>query len=180
MIQLEKIRLRAIEPEDASKYFEWINQSDTNYWRGMFPPTSHASAQTWIADQTKAGGDQFSLAIDVKKDADTFAPVGFVGLRKICTRSRRAELWIYIGDKSFWSKGVGEQAIGGLCKFAFEELNLFRIWLECNPEYKAGIRCYQKVGFIEEGRLRQSYYRRGELLDTVIMGLLRSDWGARK
>lgn len=176
MIQLETLRLRAIEPEDASRYFDWVNDTETNQWRGLYPPTSHEAAQNWISDQMKQSSDKLGLALEIKSGGDNYKHIGFIGLRGVCARSRRGEMWIYLGDKESWSQGIGTQAVRGICQFAFEEMNLYRVWLECDPEHQGGVRCYQKVGFVEEGRLRQAYYRRGKFRDTIMMGLLRSDW----
>ncbi len=185
MINLENIRLRAIESSDSRFYYNWVNNAETNQWRGLYPPTSEAAAQKWVDDQaattmTAEISDRFSLAVEIGPDTGCFEHVGFIGLRGICSRSRRAELWIYLGDKWAWNKGVGKEAVRGLCQFAFEEMNLHRLWLECDPEHQGGVRCYQKAGFVEEGRLRQAYFRRGQFRDTIMMGLLKPDWEARK
>jgi RimJ/RimL family protein N-acetyltransferase len=106
--------------------------------------------------------------------------IGFVGLRGICPRSRRAEIWIYIGDKAFWGKGLGQEATTALCRHAFEEMNLHRVWLELDPENVGAKKCYEKAGFVLEGTLRQAYYRRGKYRDTCMMGLLRPDFEAKE
>jgi RimJ/RimL family protein N-acetyltransferase len=62
---------------------------------------------------------------------------------------------------------------------AFEELNLNRVWLEVHDFNARAIACYRKCGFIEEGRLRQDRYRNGEYGDTIVMGLLRDEFGAQ-
>ncbi|MCL5676357.1 MAG: GNAT family N-acetyltransferase, partial [Firmicutes bacterium] len=41
-----------------------------------------------------------------------------------------------------------------------------------------GIRAYKKAGFVEEGRLRADRYLRGAYGDTLVMGVLRSEWEA--
>jgi RimJ/RimL family protein N-acetyltransferase len=171
MIQGKKVELRAIEEIDELRYKEWINDPATNQWRGLYHPHSSEDASAWITLQKASRPDQLTLSLVT----DT-AHVGFIGLRGICPRSRRAELWIYIGEKSAWNKGVGQDAIRTLCQYAFDEMNLFRIWMECDPEFEAAVRCYEKVGFVREGTLRKAYYRRGKYRDTCMMGLLRTDW----
>jgi RimJ/RimL family protein N-acetyltransferase len=176
MIQGKKIQLRAIEPKDTELYFEWINDAETNQWRGLHHPTSKAESQAWIQEQMESRADRLTFAIEIAADEKNKALIGFVGLRGICSRSRRAELWIYIGDKKRWGAHHGQDCIATLCRYAFDEMNLFRIWMECDPAFLAAVKCYEKVGFVKEGTLRKAYYRRGEYRDTCMMGLLRPDF----
>ena len=38
---------------------------------------------------------------------------------------------------------------------------------------------YRKLGFVEEGRLREAEFRRGRYLDVILMSILRPEWEAR-
>jgi RimJ/RimL family protein N-acetyltransferase len=173
MINGKLVKLRAIESEDVVRYHAWINDSETNQWRGLYHPTSREEAAGWIEEQRQKRPEHLSLSIE-----SDGVHVGFIGLRGICARSRRAEIWIYIGAKDYWNQGIGQDAIQTLCDYAFTEMNLFRIWLECNSDFVPVVRCYEKVGFLEEGRPRKAYYRNGKFHDTCIMGLLKDEWAA--
>lgn len=172
MIHGQLINLAAVEPDNARAYHQWINDEETNQWRGLHHPTNFDEAQSWIEQKRKVEPSSLSLSIITKEDK---VHIGFVGLQNICSRSRRAEFWIYIGSKSHWGQNIGEDVTRAICTYAFKQMNLNRIWLECNPEYSRVVRCYEKVGFVQEGRLRKAYYRDGEFRDTCIMGLLRDD-----
>jgi len=172
MIRGKNIQLRAIEERDFGLYYSWINDEETNQWRGLYHPTSLEEAKDWIAKQRKKEPERLSLAIETSDRA----LIGFVGLSSICARSRRAEIWIYIGSKDHWGQGFGEDTIRTLCGYAFNEMNLHRIWLECNPEFENVVRCYEKVGFKTEGFPRDAYYRNGKFRNTCIMGLLSGDF----
>ncbi len=161
--------------KDARRYEAWINDDETNFWRGLYHPTTTAEAKRWIKEQMHAAPDHMAVAIEMGSNGKP-TTVGSMGLRGICPRSRRAELWIYLGDKAVWGKGLGQEAIFALCRYGFVEMNLFRIWLETDPQHRSALRCYEKAGFINEGTLRKAYYRRGKFRDTCIMGLLRPDF----
>ncbi len=175
MIRGQNTTIRAIEKSDTENYYRWINDEETNQWRGLYHPVSKEEATAWIENERTKRSDAVAFSMEVQGKH-----IGFIGLRGICARSRRAEIWIYIGDKDHWNQGIGQDATQALCDYAFYQMNLFRIWLECNPEFTPVVRCYEKVGFIEEGRLRKAYYRDGEFRDTCIMGLLRTDWDKLK
>ncbi|NCN41847.1 GNAT family N-acetyltransferase [bacterium] len=172
MIRGNLVVFKPIEVTDLENYHRWINDEETNQWRGLYHPTSREDALKWIEAKRQPQADKLNLSIYSTNGKH----IGFIGLQAICPRSRRAELWIYIGDKEYWGKGFGEDSARTLCKYAFEQMNLYRIWLECNPDFTQVTRCYEKVGFKQEGILRHAYYRDGAFRDTCIMGLLRSEF----
>jgi RimJ/RimL family protein N-acetyltransferase len=172
----KNISLRALEAEDARPYHEWINDPATNQWRGVYHPISNAEALKWIEDKARSAADSLTLAIDTAQGEF----VGIIGLRGICSRSRRAEIWIYLGAKDQWGRGIGADAIGTLCRYAFEQMNLHRIWLESDPANTAAVRCYEKNGFVKEGTFKDGYFRHGSYRDTIVMGLVRTDWEGRQ
>ena len=64
--------------------------------------------------------------------------------------------------------------------YAFETLNLNRVWLHVYEYNERGIRAYEKVGFKREGVLRQDRYHAGRYWDTITMAILREEWETRK
>lgn len=172
MIQGQLISLRAVEANDVEAFHSWINDDETNQWRGLYHPTSFEEAKDWIETRRATSEERLTLSIIDKNGIH----IGFVGLQAISSRSRRAEIWIYIGAKTYWGKGFGEDTIRTLANYALNEMNLYRIWLECNPEFTNIVHCYEKVGFKKEGLLRKAYYRNGAFRDTCIMGLLKEDF----
>jgi RimJ/RimL family protein N-acetyltransferase len=175
MIRYKRVSLRPLTLKDARHYEAWINDEETNVWRGLYHPTTTTETKRWIKSQMTASTEQMAVAIEVERNGQPTI-VGFMGLRAICPRSRRAELWIYLGDKTVWGHGYGQEALIALCQYGYTEMNLFRIWLETDPQHRAALRCYENVGFIQEGTLRKAYYRRGKFRDTCLMGLLRPDF----
>ena len=83
-------------------------------------------------------------------------------------------LGIWIG-RPWWGQGYGTDAVRTLCRFGFEHVNLHRVTLEVNADNAQAIRAYTKVGFREEGRLREAMFVHGERMDTVVMGLLEGE-----
>jgi len=81
-----------------------------------------------------------------------------------------------IGEREFRRKGYGSQALTMLLRYAFGELNLYRVTAVV-PAYNEGaIRLFQKFGFMEEVRRRKALYRDGEFWDIVGFGLLNAEW----
>lgn len=83
---------------------------------------------------------------------------------------------IGIGAAEDRRKGYGSQALNMLLRYAFGELNLYRV-TAVTPAYNEGaIRFFQKFGFVEEVRRRKAIHRDGEFWDLVSFGLLNSEW----
>jgi len=86
--------------------------------------------------------------------------------------------WVHlgIGSADDQRKGYGSQALSMLVRFAFAELNLFRLSARV-PEYnEPAIALFNKFGFVEEVRRRQALDRDGRRWDLIVFGLLNSEW----
>jgi len=81
-----------------------------------------------------------------------------------------------IGAAEDRRKGYGTQALQMLLRFAFAELNLFRV-SAIIPEYNEGaVALLQKFGFVQEVCRRKSLERDGRRWDLYVFGLLRDEW----
>jgi len=87
-----------------------------------------------------------------------------------------AFLRLGIGSGTDRGRGLGKQALDLLLRFAFAELNLFRVTIVM-PEYcQAAVALVDKFGFVEEVRRRKAILRDGRTWDLLVFGLLRSEW----
>ena len=108
-------------------------------------------------------------------DMESGRLVGHIGLYYIDLIARKAEFSIYIGDMAFRGKGIGSDALRTLIKYGFEELNLNKIWCEVYSN-NAAVDIYRKVGFVDEGVLRQNAFKNGEYVDGIVLSLLNDEW----
>jgi RimJ/RimL family protein N-acetyltransferase len=166
-------RLRALTKTDLPKYVEWRNDPEIKALLGGWSfPTSLEEEENWI-ERARNEASNRRLAID---RLDTGEYIGNIGLYQIDWKNRKAEYAILIGDKNAWGKGFGLDATQALISFAFKELNLHRIYLHVFAHHERAVRLYEKAGFTAEGRLRQDNFRDGAYRDTLIMGILDSDF----
>ncbi len=91
-----------------------------------------------------------------------------------------AYLWILIGDRAYWGKGYGTDAMRVFMRYAFEEMNLHRITLRVFGFNQRAIRSYEKCGFVHEGRSRSSLNKMGQRWDEIWMGITREEWERTK
>ena len=83
---------------------------------------------------------------------------------------------IHIGERDFWGKGYGTDALRVLLHYGFDELNLQRVSLSVLEGNARAMRSYEKCGFRLEGRERQAWAYDGRRWDEIYMGLLREEW----
>lgn len=88
-------------------------------------------------------------------------------------------LCLGIGEAAERRKGYGTQVLNMLLRFAFDELNLYRVTAVV-PGYNEGaLHFFRKAGFVEEIRRRKALYRDGEFWDLISLGLLNAEWRER-
>jgi RimJ/RimL family protein N-acetyltransferase len=169
----KRIRLRAIERGDIPTFVRWFNDAEVRHYLDMLMPMSQAEEERW-----------FEAHLD-KRDSPIFGIetldgllIGNVGLSDIDWQNRHAVLGIVIGEREYWDKGYGSEAITTLLRFVFEEMNLHRVSLRVFDYNLRAVRCYEKCGFKREGRLRQARFHDGKYHDELVMGILRDEFSA--
>lgn len=86
--------------------------------------------------------------------------------------NRSAVLEIVIGEKPFWGKGLGKDAIFALLKHACLTLGLHRVALDVFATNVRGIKCYEKCGFVHEGCQRGAIWKQGKFVDLLRMAIM--------
>jgi RimJ/RimL family protein N-acetyltransferase len=169
------VRLAAWDPEaDAATVARW--HEDPAFVRfGMDQPAlpqNAAEAREMLERFVK--GLPESVNLSVRAVADD-ALVGLVRLYDIQWMHGTAILGVSIGPDN-WGRGLGTEASALILKYGFDELGLHRIWLDVFGYNERAIHVYRKLGFVEEGTLRQHLQRDGRRWDVILMGLLRDEF----
>jgi RimJ/RimL family protein N-acetyltransferase len=102
--------------------------------------------------------------------------IGDVGLGGMFWNHGDTYLGIGLGEREFWGKGYGSDAMKVALRYAFTELNLRRVTLNVFEYNSRAIRCYEKLGFQHEGRVRKYLNREGRRWDLIYMGILKEEW----
>ena len=164
--------LRPLRSADRARSVRWRNDPDIrdNILGYRFPITEEMEAD-WVEavlkDQSRT---RVVLAIEDKSDG---ALVGFVYLNNIDWFARNAEFGILIGERSRHGKGLAREALSLIANYAFESLNLHKLYLRVVAFNNQALRLYRAFGFVDEGVQRQQAYLRGRYYDVVLMGLIR-------
>jgi RimJ/RimL family protein N-acetyltransferase len=106
--------------------------------------------------------------------------IGFVRLYWIEWTNGNGIIEIGIGDSKDRRQGYGSEAIKLLLRYAFAEMNLFRL-AAIIPEYnQVALHVFAEAGFVEEVRRRQALNRDGRRWDLIHLGILREEWEHKK
>lgn len=150
MIEGTKVVLRALTEQDMQKIQQWENDNEIGSLMGK-DPTTHLAHLDWYERMLHGKRSKF-LAIQTK----TGRLIGDIGLAEICWRRQEAELAVVrIGEKRYWDRGYGMDAIRTMLAFGFGELRLKRVYLRVLRDNVRAIRCYEKCGFKRQGVLRR-------------------------
>jgi len=170
------VTLRAATEADGEVLYRLA--ADLETWEERTPdvpaPLTRAAydARSAAREADASGNARFVIDVDG-------AAVGSVSLFDVDPLAQNAEVGIALVPEAR-GKGVGTAAIAQLVEFAFVRCNLRRVHLQAIESNRAAIRAYEKAGFVIEGRQREHAWVRGRYEDIVRMGLLRSEWEARR
>jgi diamine N-acetyltransferase len=175
MLKGERVTLRAIERDDIKRLHalgqnvELVLAGD-GHWQPVPLAAFEKQFEKHLDDHERSA---FVIEADAKV-------IGDIGLHSRDRRSRVSSFGVAIYDPEYLGKGYGREAIALLLGWAFDTQNYERIWLTTWSTNQRAIRCYQAIGFVEEGRLRRQIFVDGQYVDTMVMGILRDEWHAQR
>jgi len=173
------VRLCAVDPDVFSKIFiAWSH--DSEFWRLLANsppvPLSQEGMKKFIEKELMKD-DPRNLFFIVRTLKDDHI-IGEVGLDGISYTRGDSYAGIGIGERNYWGKGYGTDAMNILLRYAFTELNLQRVSLTVFEYNQRAIRSYEKCGFKPEGRSHEAFHREGRRWDIIHMGILSDEWQA--
>ena len=170
----EKIYLRALEQNDLTdNYLQWFNDSKVCAFNShaIFP--NNVKKMQGYFDFLQDTNTAVVLAIIVKeKDIH----IGNISLQEIDWVSRSAEFAIILGEKDYWQKGFSYEAAKLIIDYAFDRLNLNRIYCGTSSENIGMQKLAEKLYMKKEGVRRSAMYKMNKYVDIIEYGLLRDDF----
>jgi RimJ/RimL family protein N-acetyltransferase len=173
IIRGEKVWLRPFERDDIDASLRAINDREISDLVGFWGPVSKPMSEKWYEEEiVKDHGERgFFFAVCELGKAELIGQCSFHEY----VRGLRAEVGIWMMPE-YVGRGFGTDAMNALLDYGFGQLGLQRVGLHVSPGNERAIRSYEKSGFSHEGRMRAFRRRRGELVDDVLMSILRAEW----
>lgn len=166
----DTVYLRTIEESDLNEnYQQWFNDEEVCQFNShhRFPMYLQDLGE-YYRDVIKSQGNLVLAIVDKTTDKH----IGNIALQNISSTDRLAELAIIIGDKEYWSRGVGYEACRLLITHGFNALNLHRISCGTSEVNVSMQKLAAKLGFTKEGTQREALFKNGVYQNIITYGLL--------
>ena len=173
----DKVRLTAFTDQDYPIIAQWHQNAEFLRLfdgRPAYPRTAQQT-QDHIETMQQSPTD-FVFAIRPLKDD---ACVGYLELDGINWTHRITGMGLAIGDRSNRGKGYGIDAARLALRYAFNELNLYRVTVTVFSYNTTSLNLCDKLGFTREGAFREFLQRDGQRFDMILLGILHHEWQAR-
>jgi putative acetyltransferase len=170
MMTRAEILIRAQEPEDAEAIAAILACPNVVAATLQLPLRSRAERRERFAQRQEG---VHGLVAEVEGIV-----VGTLGLHVEVTPRRRhcGSIGMAVHDR-FQGQCVGTALLAAAIDLADNWLGLHRLELHVYPDNRAGIRLYEKFGFVVEGTARDFALRDGAFVDSLMMARLRTDPG---
>ena len=151
MIKGSKVVLRGKRLEDARNDYAWKTDAKLAHLDATIPldiPFSHYLIN--YAEELRYGnmrGRRYAIETLNGKH------IGNCSYYNLDQDEREAELGILIGERAYWNKGYGTEAVTILVTQIFKETNIKRIYLHTLEGNIRAQKCFQKCGFTPSGRV---------------------------
>ncbi|MCU0512824.1 MAG: GNAT family N-acetyltransferase [Anaerolineae bacterium] len=167
--QGEKTRLRPWRVEDAGLRFIASLDSPTValHEDGIALPTSVDLQQQWLE---KVSGLKEDKIIRLAMENLAGVTVGWVTLHSQDQKNGTFGFGVAV-YRDYRGQGYAVDAVRVLLKYGFREQRYQKCNSMCFHTNTASIRMHQKLGFMEEGRIRRTCFHNGEYLDDVLFGM---------
>jgi RimJ/RimL family protein N-acetyltransferase len=173
----ERVALRAMERADLAAMEPWDH--DPAEW----PLVSEDPWLPRTLAEREAAYDAGELGRSTDRNASFVIeadgrPVGHVGLFGVDPHNRKARVGLGLAPDAR-GKGYASDALRVVLRYAFAERGLRRVQLEVLADNAPAVRCYEAVGFVIEGRLRDDAWVSGRWVDQLVMSVVATDPAAR-
>jgi RimJ/RimL family protein N-acetyltransferase len=145
------------------KFYPWTDRTETEVRNFV---------QVFMDQQVEQPRRKFQLAITLPDDGRV---IGNCGIRRKNGNDREADIGFELAPE-YWGRGYATEAAIAIVDFGFRELRLHRISSWCIADNTASARVLERAGLRLEGRLRENEYFKGRWWDTLLYGLLESEW----
>lgn len=173
MLKGNKVKLIAIEKSDLPLLMEWRNKPEYRKYFREYRELNDALQNKWYENQVI--NDPATIMYSIKNMDDEL--IGCCGLAYINWVQRNADLSLYIGWKNCYidDEGFAEESTILLLKYAFNELNLHKIWTEIYEFDSKKLKLYKKLNFKIDAQLRDNYFYDGKYWDSYILSILSNE-----
>ena len=173
----EHIRLRELRLEDAPSLLAMVSTEEVARFISP-PPTTLEGFERFIMWAIRERGAGNYACFAVVPDGMTTA-IGLFQLRSLEPGFSTAE-WGFAMGSAFWGTGIFMEAARMVLDFAFDVAGVHRLEARAAVANGRGNGALRKLGAVQEGVLRRSFFRGGEYHDQLMWSVLAEDWRVQR
>ncbi|MFW5983393.1 MAG: GNAT family N-acetyltransferase [bacterium] len=163
-IESKDLYIRPLNESDLDRTHEWMHRPDINKKIGVKIPFTKDEQIKWF-NQLQNDNTKVVFAV-CRKESGTH--IGNISIDNIDLRHKNARFSIFIADQNNRGKGFGKEALSLIEDYAFNVLNLHKIWCKTDADDPQVIRFYKNSGYQIEGTLKEHEYKEPHFIDKIL------------
>jgi len=175
MIKGKLVGLRAVEREDLKIMRDWRNLSEFRKNFREYRELNMEMQIKWFEKYVVEDDNTQMFIIERLKDSK---PMGVCGLVYVNWVIKSADVSFYIGERNVYidSTGCADEALNLLMKYAFNQLNMHKLWTELYEFDTKKINFYEKHKFKRDAILRDNCFEDGKYWNSYIYSLIQNEF----
>ena len=174
-METPRLALRELEEEDVPAVQVWESDAAVVRYQSTDVATPEESLAYIQRVRQEARLDPRQLyEFGLVRRADRLL-IGRAGLRVARPEHREGEIW-FVLRRDACGHGYATEAVRALLQLAFGQLDLHRVWGDCDPRNVGSARLMERVGMRREAQLRENWWLKGEWCDSWIYAMLDREW----
>lgn len=161
--------IRKLQEKDALYMLEWMHDDTINcYFQYPFAEMTLEKVKEFINNSFNNVNQHFAIV------AENDEYLGTISLKNISPKNKSAEYAVVVRKKA-QGAGVATQATEELLKYAFEELELHKVYLNVLLRNTTAKKFYEKFGFIQEGISKDAIWINGKYETLIWYGIIKKE-----
>lgn len=173
-LNTQRLLLRQITQEDDQNLLEVLSDEDTCKYLTHNAVSDIGNIKRMIAGMQRFFDEKQRIRWGIARKTDN-ALIGHCGFFDIDKFNCCAEI-SYCLKSGSWGQGFMTEALDAMLKFGFEDYGFNRIVAKVMTGNAGSIKVLQKLGFVQEGILRESLYKNGQYQDLIVFSVLKSEY----
>lgn len=170
----KKTALRSITMDDATEeYVAWLNDKEVVE---NLQTVSGVYTMQMLKDFLERTISQEGVCMFMILDKDSQQSIGTLKIHNISRTHGTCNLGMIIGNKKYWGGGYGTDALRTGLSFAFNQLGLRKVCEAANVSNTVSLAMCRRVGFREEGILREQVLSKGKYEDKIMLAIFARDF----
>ena len=172
-----RVSLQPVSLDDVPLLVKWGNEPATRQLARTSFPRSLEAVKKQVEDNAAVSqkSDMIWFMIWHNADAKT---IGEAKLTRITWANRNAALWVGIGDTAYWHQGLGREAGELMLGYAFDELQLHKVFVHIIVDHEHAIAALEAAGFTREVIYKDQVYFDYKYHDLAVYAMFEADWRA--